>query len=110
MVEATRIILAGCFLYQRGAYIRFVSYILQLAASTAANNAADVGCTYLSLMSAGKGTVVIILPTAIICMINITVNSVAVSLDSALVRSISNSCINGTANDAANIITTLNSI
>ena len=111
MVKAIRMIISiFSFRYQRGAYICFVGYILQLAVSTAAHNAADVGYTYLSLMSAGKGTVVIILPTAIICMINIAVNSKAVSLDSALVRGISNSCINGTADDAANIITTLNSI
>ena len=111
VVKAIRMITASfSFLYQRGAYVCFVGYILQLAASTAAHNAADVGCTYLSLMSAGKGTVVIILPTAIICMINIAVNSKAVGFDNAFVRSISNSGIFNTANDAANIITTLNSI
>ena len=111
VVKAIRMITASfSFLYQRGAYVCFVGYILQLAASTAAHNAADVGCTYLSLMSAGKGTVVIILPTAIICMINIAVNSKAVGFDNAFVRSISNSGIFNTANDAANIIATLNSI
>ena len=110
MVEAARIIIViSSFLYQRGAYIRFVGYILQLAASTAAHNAADVGCTYLSLMSAGKGTV-IILPIALICMINIAVNSKAVGFDNAFVGSISNSGIFNTADDAANIIATLNSI
>ena len=112
MVEAGRIIFAGCFLYQRGAYIRFVGYILQLAASTAAHNAADVGYTYLSLMSAGKGSI-IILPTiaSIISMINIIVSSKAVSFDNAFVGSISNgSIIGNTADDTANIIATLNSI
>ena len=113
MVEAARIIIViSSFLYQRGAYIRFVGYILQLAASTAAHNAADVGCTYLSLMSAGKGSI-IILPTiaSIISMINIIVSSKAVSFDNAFVRSISNgSIIGNTADDTANIIATLNSI
>ena len=113
MVEAARIIIViSSFLYQRGAYICFVGYILQLAASTAAaNNAADVGCKYLSLMSALKDSI-IILPTiaSIISMINITVNSKAVGFDNAFVRSISNGGIFNTADDAANIITTLNSI
>ena len=112
MVEAGRIIFAGCFLYQRGAYIRFVGYILQLAASTAAHNAADVGCKYLSLMSAGKGFIIILpILVSIISMINIIVSSIAVGFDNAFVRGISNSGIIGnTADDAANIITTLNSI
>ena len=111
MVEAGRIIFAGCFLYQRGAYIRFVGYILQLAASTAAHNAADISCTYLSLMSAGKGYIIILPITAsIISMINIIVSSIAVGFDNGFVGSISNSGIYGTADDAANIITTLNSI
>ena len=112
MVEAGRIIFAGCFLYQRGAYIRFVGYIPQFTTSTAAaNNAADIGYTNLSLMSAGKHTV-IILPIIflVICMINIAVSSIAIGLDNAFVRGISNSGIFNTANDAANIITTLNSI
>ena len=110
MVEATRIILAGCFLYQRGAYVCFVGYIPQFTASTAAaHNTAHIGRKYLSLMGAGKNFI-IIHPTCVICMINIAVNSVAVSLDNAFVRGIINSCINGTADDAANIITTLNSI
>ena len=113
MIEASRIIFAiSSFLYQCGAYIRFVGYIPQLAASTAAaNNAADVGCKYLSLMSALKNSI-IILPTiaSIISMINITVNSKAVGFDNAFVRSISNGGIFNTADDAANIITTLNSI
>ena len=62
-------------------------------------------------MSAGKGTVVIILPTAIICMINIAVNSKAVGFDNAFIGSISNgSIIGNTADDTANIIATLNSI
>ena len=113
MVEASRIIIAiSSFLYQCGAYIRFVGYILQLAASTAANNAADVGCTYLSLMSAGKGFIIILPITAsIISMINIAVNSKAVGFDNAFVGSISNgSIIGNTADDTANIIATLNSI
>ena len=112
MVEAARIIIViSSFLYQRGAYIRFVGYILQLAASTAAHNAADVGCTYLSLMSAGKGSIIILPITAsIISMINIIVSSIAVGFDNGFVGSISNSGIYGTADDAANIITTLNSI
>ena len=113
MVEASRIIIAiSSFLYQCGAYIRFVGYILQLAASTAAaNNAADVGCTYLSLMSAGKDFIMILpLIASIISMINIAVNSKAVGFDNAFVRSISNGSIGNTANDAANIIATLNSI
>ena len=96
-------------LYQRGAYIRFVGYIHQLAASTAAaHNTADVGCTHLNLM----GTCIIILPiiASIICMIDITVNSKGISLNHAFVRGISNSGTNGTADDAANIITSLNSI
>ena len=112
MVETARMIISiFIFLYQRGAYIRFVGYILQLAASTAAHNAADVGCTYLSLMSAGKRTV-IILPSIflVICMINIAVSSIAIGLDNAFVRGIINSCIGNTANDTANIIATLNSI
>ena len=111
MVEAGRIIFAGCFLYQRGAYIRFVGYILQLAASTAAHNAAHIGRTHLSLMGTGKRTV-IILPIIflVICMINIAVSSIAISLDNAFVRGIINSCIGNTANDTANIIATLNSI
>ena len=110
MVETSRIIFAGCFRHQCGAYIRFVGYIPQLTASTAAHNAADVGCTYLSHMSARKGTV-IIHPTAIICMINIIVSSIAVGFDNAFVGSISNgSIIGNTADDAANIIATLNSI
>ena len=113
MVVALRIIATiSSFLYQRGAYICFVGYILQLAASTAAHNAADVGCTYLSLMSAGKGSI-IILPTiaSIISMINIIVSSKAVSFDNAFVGSISNgSIIGNTADDTANIIATLNSI
>ena len=113
MVEATRFIIAVCiFLNQRGAYICFVGYILQLAASTAAaHNTADVGCTHLSLMGTGKSCI-IILPTiaSIICMIDITVNSKAISLDNAFVRGISNCGINYTADDAANIIATLNSI
>ena len=106
MVEAGRIIFAGCFLYQRGAYIRFVGYILQLAASTAAHNAADISCTYLGLMHISA----IIFPTLVICMINIPVSSKAVSFDNAFVRGIINSCIGNTANDTANIIATLNSI
>ena len=112
MVEAARIIIViSSFLYQRGAYIRFVGYILQLAASNAAHNAADVGCTYLSLMSGGKGFIIILPITAsIISMINIAVNSKAVGFDNAFVGSISNGSIYGTADDAANIITTLNSI
>ena len=61
MVKAIRMIIATCsFRYQRGAYICFVGYILQLAASTAANNAADIGCTYLSLMGAGKSFIIIL--------------------------------------------------
>ena len=113
MVEAARIIIViSSFLYQRGAYIRFVGYILQLAASNAAHNAADVGCTYLSLMSAGKGFIIILPITAsIISMINIAVNSKAVGFDNAFVGSISNgSIIGNTADDTANIIATLNSI
>ena len=111
MVEASRIIIAGCFRHQCGAYIRFVGYIPQLAASTAAHNAADVGCTYLSLMGAGKGYIIILPITAsIISMINIIVSSIAVGFDNAFVGSISNSGIYGTADDAANIIATLNSI
>ena len=112
MVEAGRVIIAiSSLLYQCGAYIRFVGYIHQRAASTtAANNAADIGCTHLSLMSAGKGTVVIILPTVIICMINIAVNSKAVGFENAFVGSISNGSIGNTADDTANIIATLNSI
>ena len=113
MVEAARIIIViSSFLYQRGAYIRFVGYILQLAASNAAHNAADVGCTYLSLMSAGKGSIIILPITAsIISMINIAVNSKAVGFDNAFVGSISNgSIIGNTADDTANIIATLNSI
>ena len=43
-------------------------------------------------------------------MINITVNSKAIGFDNAFVRSISNSGIFNTADDAANIITTLNGI
>ena len=99
-------------LYQRGAYIRFVGYILQLAASTAAaHNTADVGCTHLSLMGTGKSCIIILpIIASIICMINIAVISVAVSLDNAFVRGISNCGINCTADDAANIIATLNSI
>ena len=112
MVEAGRFLNAiSSFLYQCGAYIRFVGYIHQLAASTAAHNAADVGCKYLSLMSAGKGSI-IILPTiaSIISMINIIVSSIAVGFDNAFVGSISNGGIGNTADDTANIITTLNSI
>ena len=113
MVEAGRIIFAiSSLLYQRGAYIRFVGYIHQLAASTAAaHNAADIGCTHLSLMGTGKHTV-IILPIIflVICMINIVVSSIAIGLDNAFVRGIINSCIRNTANDTANIIATLNSI
>ena len=112
MVEAIRMIIASySLLYQRRAYIRFVGYIPQFTTSTAANNAADVGCTYLSLMSAGKHTV-IILPIIflVICMINIAVSSIAIGLDNAFVRGIINSCIGNTANDTANIIATLNSI
>ena len=62
-------------------------------------------------MSAGKHTV-IILPIIflVICMINIAVSSIAVGFDNAFVRSISNGGIFNTADDAANIITTLNSI
>ena len=112
MVEAGRVIIAiSSFLYQCGAYIRFVGYILQLAASTAAHNAADISCTYLGLMSAGKGYIIILPITAsIISMINIIVSSIAVGFDNGFVGSISNSGIYGTADDAANIITTLNSI
>ena len=43
-------------------------------------------------------------------MINITVSSIAVGLDQALVRGIINSCMGNTADNTANIITTLNSI
>ena len=43
-------------------------------------------------------------------MKNITINSIAVGFDNAFVRSISNGSIGNTANDTANIITTLNSI
>ena len=115
MVEASRIIIAitiSSFLYQRGAYIRFVGYILQLAASTAAaHNAADVGCTHLSLMGTGKSCIIILpIIASIICMIDIAVNSKAISFDNAFVRGIINSCIGNTANDTANIIATLNSI
>ena len=107
MVEAGRIIFSGCFLYQRGAYIRFVGYILQLAASTAAHNAADISCTYLGLMHISA----IIFPALVICMINIPVSSKAVSFDNAFVGNISNgSIIGNTADDTANIIATLNSI
>ena len=113
MFEAIRMITASySLLYQRRAYIRFVGYILQLAASTAAaNNAADIGCTHISLMGTGKHTV-IILPIIflVICMINIAVSSIAIGLDNAFVRGIINSCIGNTANDTANIIATLNSI
>ena len=114
MVEAGRIIFAiSSFLYQRGAYIRFVGYILQLAASTAtAHNAADVGCTHLSLMGTGKSCIIILpIIASIICMIDIAVNSKAISFDNAFVRGISNgSIIGNTADDTANIIATLNSI
>ena len=113
MVETGRVIIAiSSFLYQCGAYIRFVGYILQLAASTAAaNNAADIGCTHLSLMGTGKHTV-IILPIIffVICMINIALSSIAIGLDNAFVRGIINGSIGNTANDTANIIATLNSI
>ena len=113
MIEASRIIIIGCFRHQCGAYIRFVGYILQLAASTAAaHNAADVGCTHLSLMGAGKSCIIILpIIASIISMIDIAVNSKAISFDNAFVRSISNgSIIGNTADDAANIIATLNSI
>ena len=43
-------------------------------------------------------------------MINITVKSKTVGLDNAFVRSIGNGSISGVADDAANIIATLNSI
>ena len=113
MVEAARMfIVAWLFLHQRGAYVCFVGYIHQPAASTAAaHNTANIGCTHLSLMGTGKSCI-IILPTiaSIICMIDITVNSKAISLDNAFVRGISNCGINYTADDAANIIATLNSI
>ena len=113
MVEASRIIIViSISLYQCGAYIRFIGYIHQLAASTAAaNNAAHVSCTHISLMGTGKHTV-IILPIIflVICMINIAVSSIAIGLDNAFVRGIINSCIGNTANDTANIIATLNSI
>ena len=113
VVKAFRTITAiYSLLYQRGAYIRFVGYILQLAASTAvAHNAANVSRTYLSLMGTSKLTVIILpIIASIICMIDITVNSKAVGLDHAFVRSISNGSIGNTADDTANIITTLNSI
>ena len=110
VVKAIRMITASySLLYKRRAYIRFVGYIHQIAASTAAaNNAADVGCTHLSLM----GTTVIILPIIffVICMINIAVSSIAIGFDNAFVRSISNGSIGNTADDTANIIATLNSI
>ena len=110
MVEASRITFVSRFLYQRGAYIGFVGYILQLAASTAAaHNAADVGCTHLSLMGAFKCSFIIHL-TAIICMKNIIIISKAVGLDNAFVRGVGNGSIGNTANDTANIIATLNSI
>ena len=113
VVKAIRMITASySLLYQRRAYIRFVGYIPQFTTSTAAaNNAADIGYTNLSLMSAGKHTV-IILPIIflVICMINIAVSSIAIGLDNAFVRGIINSCIRNTANDTANIIATLNSI
>ena len=112
MVKAIRMIIATCsFRYHRGAYIRFVGYILQLAASTAAHNAADVGCTHLSLMGAGKSCIIILpIIASIISMINITINSKAIGFDNAFVRGISNGSIGNTADDAANIIATLNSI
>ena len=62
MVKAIRMIISiYSFLYQCRAYICFIGYILQLAASTAAaHNAADVGRAHLGLMGAGKSFIIIL--------------------------------------------------
>ena len=62
-------------------------------------------------MGTGKSCIIILpIIASIICMIDIAVNSKAISFDNAFVGSISNGSTGNTADDAANIIATLNSI